>query len=107
MTNEEKRFKVEKIEKYKKEIKGAQSDICVFSFIAGLSALLTIELVVGGIYYDQYKVILMSLLSGAGMVMPSLFKLVEAIAKKTHLKLDLDKLKDELKMEEHQEIKRR
>lgn len=102
MQNEEKRFKIEKIEKYEKEIKGVQLELAFKSFVAGAMALTTTLLVSTG----EYSAILPSVLSsGTGALY--LFSLVDSIIKKTNLKLDLNKLKDELKMEEHQEIKRR
>ena len=107
MTNEEKRFKIEKIEKFKREIKGVQLNIGFTSFLAGLSAMSTIVFVSGAISYDDYNFLIGGILSGGGMLIPSLYGMMESIAKKTHLKFELDKLKDELEIEENQEKKRR
>jgi len=94
MTNEEVRFKIEKIEKYSEQKDNEKIKIIVSSVGTGIWGLTTALYVASGL---SIPLLYVGAIISAGLSLYQLKKLVEAIGKKSALEIDIEKIKEELK----------
>jgi len=103
---QEKRFKIEKIEKYEKQIDKKYKEMFFNVFMGGFFALMAGVALSAGIVYGEFIPVILSSVPG-GLSLHRVIKSVESIADKAILKSDVRKLKEELEMIENSEEKGR
>ena len=112
MTNEERRFKVKKVEKYKKIVDKEEKKEAILTLVTGIMAIGVVSL---HILYSRFITIgvdsttisLFSFMANFCTVMgiDSLISTIKSIIKKTIYEKDLEDLEDELAMESEKEKK--
>lgn len=107
MTNEQKRFKIQKIESYKKQISEENKESTKKTFLFGFAAaaaLCTFTAAAHSNTNDALGLVNMSLgLVNTGLSAYHLKGLIESISKKTNLQSKVEDINNELEMPENEE----
>lgn len=107
MTNEEKRFKVEKVEKYKKELSSENSESVRKTFLMGVSALAAAVCFSALTKQNADEAMrVFNIIAGPanmGFAIYHLKGMLEAISKKAVLKTKIEDINEELEFVEQEE----
>ena len=99
MTNEEKRFKILKVEKYNEELEREKINLIFRTFVAGVSAIVATLVIAQNPNTEE----LLPLIAGswsAGLSITQLIEIIKSIMKKSSIKKDIAQIEDELYLQE-------
>ena len=112
MENEEKKFKIEKINKYNKELEDEKKETSDKAFLMGASAIcvfLALATLSSADINNNFAIPIIKFIGSiqTGYTIYQLKGMLESINKKTILQVKIDDLKDELELMEKEEKKER
>ena len=104
MTNEQKRFKIQKIESYEKQISEENKEATKKTFLFGLAAAATLCFFAATAHDNINNALNMPFgLVSTGLSVYHLKGLIESISKKTNLQSKIENINSELEMPENEE----
>ena len=109
MTDEQKRFKIQKIESYKEQISQEDKELTKKTFLLGFTAVAAVCVFVAAPYVTDDTLRFTDIFMGVAnisFIPVHLKRLIESISKKTNLQSKIDDINNELEMSENEEKSR-